>query len=97
MVAVFVRFRFEGGVDRDAVTAIAERAKGQFEGMPGLRSKAFTVDEAGGEATNVYLWDSEESARAFFTDALVERVAGLYGVRPSITFADVPVLVDNAR
>jgi hypothetical protein len=97
MIAVFVRFRFDDGVDRAAVTAIAERAKEQFAGLPGLRSKAFTIDEAGGEATNVYLWDSEEAARAFFSDALVERVTGLYGARPTVTFADVPVLVDNAR
>ena len=70
------------------------RAPGQF---PGLRSKAFTVDEAGGEATNVYLWESEDAARAFFTDALIERVTGLYGVRPTIRYADVAALVDNAR
>jgi Putative mono-oxygenase ydhR len=97
MVAVFVSFRFEDGLDRAAVTAIAEQAQGQFAGMPGLRSKAFTVDEAGGEATNAYLWESEDAARAFFTDALVERVTGLYGVRPSVRYADVAALVDNAH
>jgi heme-degrading monooxygenase HmoA len=95
MIAVFVTFRFEDGADRAAVTAIAEKAQGQFAGMPGLRSKAFTVDQD--EATNVYLWDSEEAARAFFSDAVVERVTGLYGVRPSIRYADVAALVDNAH
>jgi heme-degrading monooxygenase HmoA len=97
MVAVFVRFRFEDGIDRDAVTRIAEEAQGRFAGMPGLRSKAFTVDEDAREATNVYLWESEEAARAFFTDDLVERVTGLYGVRPSVRYADVAALVDNAH
>ena len=97
MIAVFVRFQFDDGVDRAAVTAIAERAKQQFEGLPGLRSKAFTVDEAGGEAVNVYLWDSEEAARAFFSDEMVERIAGLYGERPTIRYAAVAVLVDNAE
>src|SRR5690349_15428625 len=96
MIAVFVSFKFEDGVDGEAVTAIAQRAQGQFAGMPGLRSKAFTFDVESGEATNVYVWESEDAARAFFTDALVERVTGLYGVRPSIRYAELPVLVDNA-
>ena len=96
MIAVFVSFKYDDGVDRDAVTALAEHAQSQFAGMPGLRSKAFTVDEANGEATNVYVWESEDAARAFFTDALVERVTGLYGVPPTIRYAEVPVLVENA-
>jgi len=63
--------------------------------MPGLRQKAFTVDEEGRRATNVYLWDSEEAARGFFSDELVEFVTGLYGVRPSVSFVEVAELVDN--
>jgi heme-degrading monooxygenase HmoA len=97
VIAVFVRFRFEDGIERDAVTAIAEEAQDRFVGLPGLRSKAFTVDEDAREATNVYLWESEDAARAFFTDELVDRVAGLYGVRPSVRYADVAALVDNAH
>jgi heme-degrading monooxygenase HmoA len=97
MIAVFVSFRFESGIDGDAVRAIAEQAQHRFAGMPGLRSKAFTVDEDAAEATNVYVWESQEAARAFFTDALVEQVTGLYGVRPSIRYADVAALVDNAH
>ena len=43
----------------------------------------------------MYLWDSEEAARGFFSDELVERVTGLYGVRPTVTFVEVAELVDN--
>jgi heme-degrading monooxygenase HmoA len=95
MVAVFVTFRYAGGVDRAKVRQIAESARQQFEGMPGLRSKAFTIDEEGAEATNVYIWDSEEAARAFFTDAMKGRVTALYGVAPTIRFAEIAALVDN--
>jgi hypothetical protein len=62
MIGVFVTFRYEGGIDPDAVTRIAEAAGGQFRGMPGLRSKAFTVDAETDEATNFYVWDSEDAA-----------------------------------
>jgi heme-degrading monooxygenase HmoA len=96
VIVVFVSFKLQDGVDRHAVAGIAEQAQGRFAGMPGLRSKVFTVDEDGREATNVYLWESEEAARAFFSDAFVERVTDLYGVRPTIRYADVAALVDNA-
>jgi heme-degrading monooxygenase HmoA len=96
MVAAFVTFRYENGVDRARVREIAETAYQQFEGMPGLRSKTFTIDEDGSEATNVYVWDSVEAARAFFTDELRERVTALYGVAPTIRFAEIAALVDNS-
>jgi len=95
MVGVIVEFRYADDFDAARVAGIAHEARGRFEGMPGLRQKAFTVDDANRRATNVYLWDSEEAARAFFDDALVERVTALYGVRPTISFVEVAELVDN--
>ncbi|MEX3855187.1 hypothetical protein AB3X94_14130 [Paraburkholderia sp. BR10923] len=76
---------------------IAETARARFEGMPGLRSKAFTLNSAKREATNFYVWESEDAAKAFFTDALRERVTGLYGVRPDAEFVRIAALVENAR
>jgi len=97
MVGVFVTFQYDNGVDTEAVTGIAESAAEQFRGFPGLRSKAFTVDTENGVATNFYIWDSEEAARAFFNDQLRERVTGLYGVAPTIRFVQIAELVDNAH
>ena len=82
---------------RRAVRKIAETARVRFEGMPGLRSKAFTLNSGKREAANFYIWDSEEAARAFFTDELLERVAGLYGVRPNVEFVQIATLVENIR
>ena len=61
-----------------------DRAPGSwaFEGLPGLRQKAFTLDEHNRRATNVYLWDTEEAARGFFSDELVERVTVSTGCVP---------------
>lgn len=63
----------------------------------GLRSKAFTLDSGKREATNFYVWDSEAAAKAFFNDELLERLTGLYGVRPSIEFVQIAALVENVR
>jgi heme-degrading monooxygenase HmoA len=95
MIAVFVTFQFGNNFNEAALRKIAEGARGRFEGMPGLRSKLFSVRPEKKEATNVYVWDSEEAARAFFTDQLLEMVTGLYGVRPSVEFAQVAALVEN--
>src|SRR5262249_54592176 len=97
MVGVFVTFRYGDNFDQQAVRKIAEKARARFEGMPGLRSKAFTINSGRREATNFYVWDSEDSARVFFTDALQESLTGIYGVRPSVEFVQIAALVENAR
>jgi len=95
MIGVFVTFRYAYDFDERAVRKIAESARVAFQGMPGLRSKAFTVNPGRREATNFYVWDSTDAAKAFFTDRLLERITGLYGVRPSIDFVRIAALVDN--
>ncbi len=95
MQGVIVEFEYGDDFDPARVAGIAHEARARFEGLPGLRQKAFTVDEQNRRAMNVYLWDSEELARGFFSDELVERVAGLYGVRPTVSFVEVAELVDN--
>jgi heme-degrading monooxygenase HmoA len=97
MIGVFVTFRYEGSFDPQSIVKIAEAARAQFEGMPGLRSKAFTVNAGKREAANFYVWDSENAAKAFFTDQLLERVAMLYGVRPSVDFVQIAALVENGK
>jgi heme-degrading monooxygenase HmoA len=97
MIGVFVTFRYADSFDEQALRKIAETARARFEGLPGLRSKAFTVNPGKREATNFYVWDSEDAAKAFFTDQLLERVAGLYGVHPSVEFVQIASLVENTR
>jgi heme-degrading monooxygenase HmoA len=97
MIGVFVTFHYGDTFDEQTVRQIAHTARIKFEGVPGLRSKAFTLNPAKREAANFYVWDSEEAAKAFFTDELLGRVAGLYGVRPGVEFVQIAALVENAR
>lgn len=96
MIGVSVTFQYDEDFDRARVISIAENARGAFEGLPGLRSKVFTIDEARQRAVNFYVWESPDSAKAFFSDGMRERVAGLYGVEPTIDFVEITQLVDNA-
>jgi hypothetical protein len=95
MIGVFVRFRYETEVDAQAIRKIAERARGKFEGMADLKMKAFTLNGPGREATNFYIWESEDAARAFFTHETVERISGLYGAPATVDFVEIAALVEN--
>jgi heme-degrading monooxygenase HmoA len=96
MVGVSVTFQYDGNFDRARVASIAENARGTFEGMPGLRSKVFTVDDARQRAMNFYVWESADAAKRFFSEEMRERVSGLYGVEPTIEFVEIAQLVDNS-
>jgi len=97
MIGVLVTFRYGDDFNEAKVRQIAAGARTRFEGMPGLRSKAFSVDSAQREAFNFYVWETESAAKGFFTSQLVEMVTGLYGVRPSLQFVEIATLVDNAE
>jgi heme-degrading monooxygenase HmoA len=95
MIGVILTFRYGDNFDEQVIRKVAETARVRFEGMPGLRSKAFTFSSKKRQATNFYVWDSEDAATAFFTEELLQRVSGLYGVRPDVEFVQVVALVEN--
>jgi hypothetical protein len=96
MLGVLVTFQYGADFDRERVVKVAAGARGMFEGMTGLRTKAFTVDEPNRRALNFYLWDDDAAGRGFFTDELRERVTGLYGVAPTVDILEIAELVENS-
>ncbi len=96
MIGVSVVFDYDGDFDRSRVITVAKNARTMFEGLPGLHFKFFTLDEKQERAINFYVWDSMEAAEAFFTDELRERVTGLYGVPPTISYLEIAEFVDNS-
>lgn len=97
MIGVIVTFRYGDDFNEQAIRKVADTARVRFDGMPGLRSKAFTFSAETRQATNFYVWESEGAAKAFFTDELLQRVTGLYGVRPDVEFVQVATLVENSH
>jgi heme-degrading monooxygenase HmoA len=96
MIGVSVVFDYQGDFDSSRVVTVAKNARNMFQGLPGLRFKFFTLDEKQERAMNFYVWDSKEAAETFFTDELRERVAGLYGVSPTISYLEIAEFVDNS-
>ena len=98
MIGVFVTFRYGDDFDErePSEEIIAETARVKFEGMPGLRSKAFTLNSGKREAANFYVWDSEDATKAFFTDGHARRWP-VYGVHPGPEFVQIATLLENSR
>jgi hypothetical protein len=55
MTGVYVTFQYNAEFDRDRIVNVADKARSTFEGMPDLRFKFFTFDEARQRATNFYV------------------------------------------
>ena len=96
MIGVNVTFQYEDSFDRARVIGVADNARAEFEGMPGLRFKFFTLDESARRANNFYVWDSKEAALEFFSDELRQQVTDLYGVAPTIEYVEIAQIVDNS-
>ncbi len=95
MFAVSLTFRCSADFNADALCRIAVETRSKFDGMPGLRSKGYSINETAREALNFYVWDSVEAANGFFTDANLAIVATLYGIKPEIRHREIAALVDN--
>ena len=95
MIATLVIFDLGDNFDAEKVRHNALMARCKFENMPGLRSKAFSIDPVKRQATNFYIWEEEAAARNFFSEETLEGVTRFYGVIPSIEYLEVATLVDN--
>ncbi|MEY4762601.1 MAG: hypothetical protein RLZZ200_2457 [Pseudomonadota bacterium] len=89
MIVVSVTFALGDAFDAAQVERVAVEAAPRFSGIPGLKSKTFTVDHQRHEVVNLYAWDDEALARAFFSDELLAHVTRVYGVPPRIDFLPV--------
>jgi hypothetical protein len=96
VIAVFITFRYEQDFSAAKVRQLAENSRAMFEGMPGLRSKLFSVLPELREARNLYVWDDPEMARRLFAPGSRDRIAALYGVQPIIEYSEVCALVENS-
>jgi hypothetical protein len=61
----------------------------------GLIRKDYLNGESG--TGGVYLWDSRQSAEAWFTEERVAELTQRFGARPRLTWYDTHVTVDNLK
>jgi Putative mono-oxygenase ydhR len=92
-VAVLVVVPTPPGVPRERIEAGMKASVPQYEKLPGLIRKYFTIQPDG--FGGMYLWKDRASAEAWFNAAWHERVVKTYGRDGSVTYFDVPLAIDG--
>jgi Putative mono-oxygenase ydhR len=93
-VAVSVSIPTPAGVPHATVEAGMARSVPTYAAVPGLIRKYFTIGQA--DFGGLYLFRDRASAQAWFNDAWRARVVTTYGAQPTVTYFDVPLVVDNS-
>lgn len=80
---------------RDEAVASATKTAPTYSALKakGLIRKYYLNGEAGGGG--VYIWQSEAAARAWYTPEWEKRVEAAFGCKPTVTYYDNHVVVDN--
>lgn len=96
MYALTVRFRLPPSTDWNGLRAVvAERAR-LYEGMPGLCSKAFVLDEASGEYGGNYVWESRAAVEAFLHSETFRGAVSKYGA-PDVRVHEVIAYLEGGK
>jgi hypothetical protein len=95
MIVTICQFGLSGDFTPEKTRSVFRDSTDKFENMPGLIRKYFLLAEDGRSAASVYLWETRLSAETFFTDSWKDFMVGKYGHRPTVTYYECPVVVDN--
>lgn len=78
---------------KEEAIAAGKGSAPMYLGMKGLIRKYYLNGDAGGGG--VYLWESREAAEAWYNDDWWPMMEKRFGVRPTLTYYDNHVIVDN--
>jgi len=95
MIVTICHFALSEAYTPDKARAVFRDSTAKFENMPGLIRKYFLLAEDGRSAASVYLWETRAPAEAFFTESWKDFMVGKYGHRPTVSYFECPVVVDN--
>ena len=96
MIIAFVQIPLDGPKrDHQFVIDQSVEATRIFHEVKGLRRKYFLNSEAGGGG--IYEFATREDAEAWFHDGWADWMEGRFGVRPTLTLFDNPVILDNEK
>ena len=93
-VAVVVTIAIPPGFPRDKVVALMQQSVPQYQAIPGLARKFFTLSDDG-KFGGIYLWRSRTEAQAWFSDAWRAKAASTYGTAPEVSYFDVPIVIEG--
>lgn len=90
-----VRLRPAAEATLEEVRQVAERVRGQFLALPGLRRKYFAYSPERHEVVNVYEWHDRAAAAQVCHPDFVARIRAAYAGEPDITVAEVLAIAES--
>ena len=94
MIIALVQIPLDGPKrPEDEVIAQSLASTTIFHEVKGLRRKYYLNSAAGGGG--IYEFETREDAEAWFNDGWADWMEGRFGVRPTLTLFDNPVVLDN--
>jgi len=95
MITALVQFSLPQPITREKAGEAFARSAPKYQGVQGLIRKYFVLSPDGGTAGGMYLWQSRADADRLYTEEWYESIREKYGARPTVTFFESPVVVDN--
>jgi len=95
MITTLVQFQLASPVTLAEATRRFESTAPKYQNVPGLIRKYYVRSEDGRVAGGIYLWETRAAAERMYSDGWRAMVTKVYGVEPTVTWFDTPVIVDN--
>ena len=95
MITALVQFKLPKPVTREKAKEIFLSTAPKYRKTQGLVRKYYLLSQDGGTAGGVYLWKSRQDAEGLYTNEWENFILEKYGAKPSVTYFESPVVVDN--
>jgi hypothetical protein len=95
MITTFVQFQLQSPISLAEASKRFEGTAPKYQNIPGLIRKHYVRSEDGRIVGGIYLWQTRAAAERMYSDEWRRTVEKVYGVTPTITWFDTPVVVDN--
>ena len=95
MITALVQIKLPEPMAKDKAKDVFAGTAPKYREVKGLIRKNYLLSEDGASAGGVYLWKSCDAAEKLYTDDWKNFILQKYGTKPSVTYFDSPVIVDN--
>ena len=95
MIATSIRFILPGTTDWKAMRELMKQRALLYHDVPGLRSKAFVLNQERREYGGNYVWDTREAFETFLRSELYLGAVKKLGEPREVKVYEVPAYVDN--
>lgn len=94
MYALTTRFKLPKSTDWQQIRAIIPERAAAYAGVPGLRSKAFVLDESAGDYGANYVWETRAALDAFLRSELFHGAIAKFG-EPQMQVHEIIAYVES--